>query len=674
VSKKKIKNQKSIVKTTERIVTHSSPGKLKKQLCIVIGIFSFLLYIQSVSFNYAYDDISVIQGNRLVKDGVKSIPDILSSDYWYGFTGAKEGAIYRPTSLIMFAIESSLFPDNPMPSHLINVLLYTLTCVLLFILLSRLFQKNLLFPFICTILYAAHPIHTEVVNNIKSRDEILCFLFSISTLLFYLRYYDVKKTSSLVLGSLFFFLALLSKETAVAFLVLIPLTLFVFRETDRRLLIYTGASLAVFAVIYLGLRQSISSGKPLADGIGVMDNFLVNAKNYAEVFASAMDVLLKYVLLLIYPHPLSSDYSYSQLQIKTFSDPLVILSILLFTGATIFSIIMIRKKNQYAYGILFFLVSIFPVSNIPFLFGASMAERFLYIPSFGFCILVTLLLIKLLKVTKIETAGSLNSFFKKYQTLLLITAVIVVAYSVKTFLRSRDWQDNLTLFSAAAKASPNSGRAHYGYGTALFGSALANEGTPTEVANKFEQSKKEYETALSIYPTYPNAFIGLGTYYKNKNDFKNALVNFEMARYYTPQPKPVLYKELGYAYLRDGQFQKSVAVLDSGLALDPENSNVMNFKGSALFGLQKYNEALTVFLRAAEINPNDVDVIRNIGKSYFYLTQYDKAATYFEKCIAMQPNSGENYRLLGLTYQVLGDTQKANSYFGQYEKLKAAGQ
>jgi hypothetical protein len=244
VSKKKFKPPKATPKSPERIVSSMPTGKLKKQLGFFIAIFSFVLYAQSISFDYAYDDITVIQGNRLIKEGIKAIPDLMTSDYWYGFSGNKEGAIYRPASLVMFAIEWTLFPDNPMPSHLINVVLYAFSCFLLFFLLCHLFQNNLIVPFICTLLYAAHPIHTEVVNNIKCRDEILCFLFSVLALLFYLRYYATKNISSILLGSLFFFLALLSKETGITFLVIIPLTLFVFRETNKRLLIYSGSTLA----------------------------------------------------------------------------------------------------------------------------------------------------------------------------------------------------------------------------------------------------------------------------------------------------------------------------------------------------------------------------------------------------------------------------------------------
>src|SRR4026208_1176155 len=87
--------------------------RIRRQLCMVIALFSFLLYAQSISFEYTYDDSAVIKENKIIKEGFKAIPDLVSSDYWYGFTGNKQGAIYRPASLIMFAVECQLFPDNP---------------------------------------------------------------------------------------------------------------------------------------------------------------------------------------------------------------------------------------------------------------------------------------------------------------------------------------------------------------------------------------------------------------------------------------------------------------------------------------------------------------------------------------------------------------------------------
>src|SRR5258705_7901226 len=153
-------------------------NSLKRPLGIFIFSFAFLLYAQSISFNYAADDSSVTTENKLTKQGLKGIPEILKTDYWYGASGLRVPQ-YRPLPLVMLAVEWEFFPANPKLSHFLNVLLYAITCWLLFRLLCRLFTQNLIFPFAVCLLFVAHPIHTEVVNNIKSGDEILCFLFAV---------------------------------------------------------------------------------------------------------------------------------------------------------------------------------------------------------------------------------------------------------------------------------------------------------------------------------------------------------------------------------------------------------------------------------------------------------------------------------------------------------------
>jgi protein O-mannosyl-transferase len=414
----------------------------------------------------------------------------------------------------------------------------------------------------------------------------------------------------------------------------------------------------------LGLRQMVSDHKSIVAGVGRTDNFLVLAKDYTEILASAIYILMQYVKLLVFPHPLSSDYSYAQIELKSFGDISVLLGLILFAGATIYSIIMICKKNIYAYSILFFLITIFPVSNIPFLFGSSMAERFLYIPSLGFCLLLTLLISKFTNtVIKNDRSFSFARFYENYSILLMVTATVVCLYSIKAFSRSRDWRDNLALFGAAVKTSPNSAKAHYGYGSALFNSALGNEGTPAEVAEKFELSKKEYEKALSIFPGYWNTHVGLGLYYKNKNDFKNSAIYFEQARNYSPTLSANIYKELGYAYLKSGQFDRSVAALDSCILLGMTTANIYNFKGSALFSLQKYNEALSAYLIGEKADPADIDILKNIAKCYVNLREYDKAISYFKRCVEAQPTNIENKQLLGSVYQMAGDTANAKALF-----------
>src|ERR1035438_1559006 len=126
-------------------------SKLKNSLGIIIAAFAFILYAQGISFDYAYDDNPMIKDNKYTVQGLKAIPDIISKDYWAGWGKSTRTPEYRPASLIMFAAEWSFFPDNPHVGHLINILLYSLTCWVLFLLLCKLFEKrNLIFPFIIT--------------------------------------------------------------------------------------------------------------------------------------------------------------------------------------------------------------------------------------------------------------------------------------------------------------------------------------------------------------------------------------------------------------------------------------------------------------------------------------------------------------------------------------------
>ena len=185
MKKKQIKKNKAQENNSKKLrgraISEKFHGRLKIYLGIFISFFAFLLYSGSIEHDFALDDGTVVHENSVTTQGFSGIPTILKTDYWYGSGhNTSRGPIYRPTSLVVYAIAWQFYPGNPHAYHLINVLFYALSCLLLFLVLCKLFQdQNLLFPFICALLYAAHPIHTEVVNNIKSLDEILCLLFGL---------------------------------------------------------------------------------------------------------------------------------------------------------------------------------------------------------------------------------------------------------------------------------------------------------------------------------------------------------------------------------------------------------------------------------------------------------------------------------------------------------------
>ena len=258
MSKKQIPNKPKAtlaINTTNPDVINN----LKLSLGIIIAAFAFLLYAQSISFNYILDDEYVIKNNKVVQEGISSISTILSTDYFSGYKRLNlSGPVYRPIPLILYAIEWNLFQDSPHIFHFINVLLYAFTCWVLFLLLCNLFKKqNLLFPFVCSLFYAVHPIHTEVVNYIKSADEILCFLFGILSIYYFIKPSSDKSFLNIFLGSIYFFLAMLSKETGITFLIIIPLTIFIFSDVPRRKMVIITLMLLVISAIYLIIRSYV---------------------------------------------------------------------------------------------------------------------------------------------------------------------------------------------------------------------------------------------------------------------------------------------------------------------------------------------------------------------------------------------------------------------------------
>ena len=156
----------------------------------LIFILVFVLYGNSIKNKYAVDDSYVTvttperPNNPRIAQGLKGIPKIFVSHY---VESGYQSFDYRPLVLVTFAIEYQFFGSNPHISHLINVLLYAFTCVILFSILCKILKNdNIILPLLITFLFAIHPIHTEVVDNLKCRDELLAFFLGICSLEFFL--------------------------------------------------------------------------------------------------------------------------------------------------------------------------------------------------------------------------------------------------------------------------------------------------------------------------------------------------------------------------------------------------------------------------------------------------------------------------------------------------------
>ena len=223
--------------TTPDPVAQRQLPKAVRTYAGALFLFASLLYANTLGHGYTQDDAIVITENMFTTQGIKGIPGILQYDTFYGFfkepgkARLVAGGRYRPFSLLTFALETELFGQSPFIGHLVNILLFGACCLLFFYVLLRLFppdewgQNALYAAFAAGLVFAAHPIHVEAVANIKGRDEILSLLGSLGALYLALSAFRNKNYLLHIGGALSLFAALLSKENAITYIALLPLTL-----------------------------------------------------------------------------------------------------------------------------------------------------------------------------------------------------------------------------------------------------------------------------------------------------------------------------------------------------------------------------------------------------------------------------------------------------------------
>lgn len=227
-------------------------NKLFKNPYSIVFLFSFAIYFNSTFNDYNLDDELVTQNHRLTSQGISAIPEIFRSSYYSDNSGYKYE--YRPIVLVSFAIEHSIWGDNAFMSHLVNVILYALTCMLLLLVLNYLLKEyNRLIPVLITIVFAAHPIHTEVVASIKNRDEILVLLFGLLTMLFACRYAEKKDWLNLILIPIAMLIGMLSKPSASVFAFIVPFTLIMLSKVRYKTALLVTVLLFIPAIVFARL-------------------------------------------------------------------------------------------------------------------------------------------------------------------------------------------------------------------------------------------------------------------------------------------------------------------------------------------------------------------------------------------------------------------------------------
>ncbi len=599
---------------------------------LIVFVIPLLLYASTVSFDYVLDDKMVISENKFVKEGFSGIKDIFSNDSFDGYLDTRKtlvaGARYRPLSIATFAVEYEFFGLNPGITHFINILLYALTGLIVFRVLTLFLPKKkstkwyISLSFITALLFMLHPLHTEVVANIKGRDDILSFLLAFGTLFYIHRYITNKKFFKLILAAFLFFLALLAKESSITYLAVVPLTLYFFTKARRKH--YMAVMLLLFAgtFIYFRIRVNVLGtvfSSP-EEYTSIMNNPFLGT-SFSEKYATIMYTLGLYIKLLFFPHPLTHDYYPYQIPIIGWIDWRSLVSLIVYLGIIIYGVMTYKKKRILAWSVFYFLITISIVSNIFFPIGTFMNERFLYMPSIAFCLFLAFILFEKLPFL------FHNQKKPKYALSVFLVLVIMIGYSVKTVSRLPAWKDTLSLNRAAVKVSTNSARANNFMSVILYQKGLEEEDTQKR-ADLFNEATTYVDRALVIYPYYKDALkmkAGIaGKLYQIDRDLDKLLTKF----YEILESRHVSFVDTYMEYLNPREDKEKLL-------------SFYHRAGFQLLGLEKKDYALAVrYLNfGLQISPEDPQLLEDLAVVYFMSGDYKKSLETGKKALQANPDS-----------------------------------
>lgn len=594
-------------------------------ICVLTG----LLYMQTADYGFALDDPYYYVENRRVQEGIRGIPGIFtegSLDGYYQHESQRKayGTAYRPLTLSTFALQYQLWGIHAKSGHLANILLAMINAVLLFSLIRRILPDwPIHFAGFTSLLFAAHPVHTEVVCNIKSRDELLAGFFVLMTLRTLLGKGAKHESSKYpVLPAALFACALLSKESSIAFLGAIPLLLYYtgiggWKDHLRRV-----APFLVVTAMYLLIRHLAVGISVSPSGERVLYNSLHAASNISELIGTKLSILLLFIKQGIFPSTLSYDYSFNQIPITTLLSAPALISLVLHLVMAFVIVRGLPKRDPVALGLLFYLLASVVTNNLFFSIGSTFAERFLYLPSAGLLIAMTAGLKQLNE--------SRNLSPKNRKLIPAFALLILTAYSIHTAARIPVWADNSTLYASGLASAPHSARVHFDVGSDLLAKASASIDDGERI-RFLEEAEAELSTSIRILPDYTEALYNLGVLGIQRGDTVVALNYYKRA-------------------------------------LESDSTHRPSLINTAFLHLVRAesDSSLTYLNHLMRIYPNDNDGLLNLSHLYYLAKDTLLARTYAEQGMRIYPEVAYHYRNMAAACALAGDTVGARKYMDQF--------
>ncbi|MBI4455991.1 MAG: tetratricopeptide repeat protein [Acidobacteria bacterium] len=605
----------------------------------IIAALCVLAYSNTLGHELVWDDGAAIKGNPLV--GSFNLRGIFTTAYWY--PNPKLTDLYRPITVLSFALNYAVNGFAPLFYHLTNVILHALNSLIVLLLLRRLTNSYRL-ALAAALIFALHPLHTEAVAWVSGRAELLGCLFILLAWWTSLERENQKLAWwRITVAATLYLLALFSKESALVFLPLASCFRAVrsqsvlsmqdhsrfhwrsiFRPCDLAFL--CSATAFIFARwVVLG-----QVGPKTADTVPFAENPLAYSSAATRVLTS-MKLLGLYLWKMLWPWNLSADYSFNQISLATWYDPAFWTSVLAFCLCVTLAI-KTRFSSWIWGGILAACAGLAMVIQLFFPTGTLFAERLAYFPLLGFSIAAAAAVDHLQATRRLSTQA------------WSLLAVLLLAFFVRTVTRNPDWRDNNTVYAVMATNAPQSAKAQ----------TLAG----LQLVERYPKAARAYfEKSLQIYPQYLQAKLGLAQAEINAKNFARAEQILREAVQQDPYSLEAM-QALAVAYRGSGRFDQALKTSDQILAQQPNDAFALTQRAMALEGLQRNAQARTAYRAAIAAGADSAEIRNRLGAIFLQERNLAAALEQFILAREFQPSDPVTYFNLADLYRQQGDKEK----------------
>jgi hypothetical protein len=541
----------------------SEQGKLIPVVAACCVVLVAICYANSFPNEFLSDDYMLVAVNPVIRT-ITPIRYLLSP-FW-GDNNSEYG-IYRPAVILSFSLDYSVWKRWEPGFHLTNMLLHALNGVLVFV-LARGLLGSVPAAGAAGAIFLAHPVHAESVASIAGRSELLAGTFFFTAWLLF-------RQGRTGLCALAFLVSMLSKENAVAFPLVVALDVWISNGSLRNVLAawkrfsVLGASMVVYFALRIWVLGQL--------GMPRTSQYLNGAWTVVERELTSARSFLTYFQLLLTPVNVTGNYDFNSIPIAGVHDWDAWLGVFIIVASAVLAFRFSKKNTALSFGILFFFASMLPMSNWIVPGGVLVAERYLYVPSFGLAIIAGMLWtrIKVARVRHIVAAG------------VLVPAILLCISHCYI------WRNDFTYYSNMARVFPNNARARQGYGVALF------------KARRLDEAKAEFEAGLKIQRTTP-LLVGLaGQVIGTERSCVNARPLIDEALAMAPKDYFARWL-LAECYDYEGRVSEAEQTYRRAVADTPfPDSRLLFDWGMSLERIGKHTEAADAYRRAALVDPDN---------------------------------------------------------------------